>query len=154
MLAGLLLSAAAILVSLVVMGRNLLANPLRAGVGRYDLSTPQASLRAEAAMWANNDVRAILEVGVLLNGPRLREKLRTLKVHKEVPWKEGPVLFVSYEERGVKKYETETLEKDPDTGFWQRRLNVFTMVGGPAADREQEALEKQKHLWRTQGRLE
>jgi hypothetical protein len=72
-------------------------------------------------------------------------------VHKEAEWKGNKVLFVSYEENGIKKYVTEVFSKDAETGFWQPPSSLpFSYYVGS----ENDSLSTMMKTWTEKGRLE
>src|SRR5262249_9207842 len=117
-----ILGGSALAVSLLALALNLFrGNPLGAGLSKYDFSTPRAAMTSQWEMEVNGDIRALIEYGSTVNGPRIREKLKTLDVRKEAEWHGKKILFIRYESDGVKRYETVGMEKDAKSGFWMNR---------------------------------
>ena len=89
------------------------------GISNYDFSTPEKSLFSGLEIGANNDFRAqaeLMRVGSF--GREMKEKLKTIKVHREAEWHGKKILFISYEKNGITEYETRAFEKDAETGLW------------------------------------
>jgi hypothetical protein len=104
--------------SLVALGLYFFTDPLGPGLARYDFTTPRAALISQAQIQLRHDVRAALELQALTAGGNLQEKVNTLEVNKEADWNGVRILFVSYREDGVKRYETAGFEKNARTGLW------------------------------------
>ncbi|HVS38438.1 MAG TPA: MJ0042-type zinc finger domain-containing protein [Gemmataceae bacterium] len=100
------------------LGLVLFRDPLGGGMKRYRFSTPKDSLISQLQIEQNKDIRAMMELTALGNDPKVKEKLRTLEVRKEADWKGDKILFIVYEDKGVKKYETTAFERDVDSGVW------------------------------------
>lgn len=111
----LLLSGIAILISVVAMGRCWLRSPMGKGLAGYDFSTPKRACFSVEEMYLNHDWLAFSE---LCEGPMLKEYLKTLEVKKEVELEGRRILFVSFSLNGIKKFKTEELQKDAQTGLW------------------------------------
>ena len=61
---------------------------------------------------------ALIQADIRRTRPKAQEKLRTLQIKKEAEWKGAKLLFVSYEEGGIPKFEVAGLEKDASSGLW------------------------------------
>ncbi len=148
-IAGLGMSSLALLLSGVALGVVFFRNPLPgSSVKKYDFSTPKAALTSQLQMEQNKDLRASLEMSTLVEGPKIEEKLKTLDVRKEAEWSGKMVLFVAYEEKGVKKYDTIGFEKDAKTGFWMRRY-----VSAYDVRKDNPRLADTMESWRARGEL-
>ena len=122
----LILSIVAIVISLSSCMWMVFSNPAGKACKRYDFSTPKASLFSLAEMGANNDILAEEELRSLSNSLKMKERLKTLKVNKEVEWKGKKILFISYDRNGLTRHETPIFEKDDKTGFWLPARRVST----------------------------
>jgi hypothetical protein len=69
-------------------------------------------------------------------------------VRKEAEWKGKKILFVAYEEKGVKKYNTIGFEKDAKTGFWLRHY-----VSSFEVRKDDERLARVMESWQDRGEL-
>jgi hypothetical protein len=118
---ALLLAAAGFLLGATALGLVLFRDPLGSGMKRYDFSTPKAALNSQLQIQQNKDIRALMELSDLTDGPRLKEKMETLQVTREADWKNIKVLFVSYNEKGKTKHDVEGFEKNADCGLWVRK---------------------------------
>lgn len=94
------------------------SNPLGNGLSAYNLTTPEAACKSILSMTANNDIRALIELERLSKSQAYDEQLDTLSIHKEVNSRGRKLLFVSFKNNGVPKYEVRGFEKDAETGFW------------------------------------
>ena len=112
------LAALGFVLGATALGLIFFHDPLGGGMGRYRFSTPRDSLMSALQIEQNKDIRAEIQLNSLRSDRLLAEKLKTLEVHREAEWKGNKILFIVYEEKGVKKYETPTFEKDADTGYW------------------------------------
>jgi len=97
---------------------TLLRHPLGAGISSYDLSTPKAALRSMWEIQESMDIRAQIELSRLRSGDHGEEKLKTFEVRRMDEFQGKKILFISYEEDGLKKYECVGFEKDAGTGLW------------------------------------
>src|SRR5262249_6944987 len=59
-------------------------NAFGSGLESYDFSSPSASLKSQLEMEVNNDFRAAIEFSRRLGHKRVKEKLDTLEIKKEV----------------------------------------------------------------------
>jgi hypothetical protein len=149
---SLLLSCFALGLALFAVGRSLLHNPLGAGASRYDFSNPRAALVSEIKVKLNKDLLAMVELGLMEERPQLKEKLKTLEVRKEIERDGMRYLFVSFNEKGVKRYQALPFKRSAQTGHWQ--LNLFrTFSNRIGGDPAQTKFDEQVRAWETQGRL-
>jgi hypothetical protein len=148
---NLLLALVAVLLSGGALAWHFLHDPMGEGLERYDLSSPKAALVSIHEMERDGDVVALAELKQVEQGPKLDEKLRTLRVRREVDRNGKRTLFYSFEEHGVTKYETRTFEKDARTGHWKQVKEPATP--DTKLDDADAAFEKEKELWRTKGEL-
>jgi len=51
-------------------------------------------MTSDLQIQANSDIRAMSEYAKAVQGPKLREKLRTLEVRKDATWNGTTILFV------------------------------------------------------------
>jgi hypothetical protein len=86
------------------------------GLKKYDLSSPESSLRAFWTMEKDADLRALIETQALRSPAK--QKLASLKVEKLVPFNNKAILLISYNEEGKDRYSYESFAQDKDTGFW------------------------------------
>ena len=114
---ALLLSATALI--LVIYGGNLSLASSKKRLARYDLTTPKETLVSFMTMQLNGGFDTLREYYRRAGEGRLRELLKTLKVHSEAEYAGKKILFVSYDRRGTKKYETFAFEKDAESGLWE-----------------------------------
>ena len=140
------LSACALLLALVALGLHFLADPLGPGLARYDFTTPRAALVSQMQIQLRKDVRAARELQALTEGGKLKEKLDTLEVHKEADWKGTRILFIAYQEDGIKRYGAAGFEKNARTGLWAPAPVPLESVREQHAD-----LAKQIESWEKEG---
>jgi hypothetical protein len=110
------ISLSALCISLAALAWSIFANPFGSALKQYDLSTPEASLKSLLMMQASGDYQAILELNSL--GENTQEKIDSLKIHKKSEDAGRIVLFISYEDNGISKYEVSCLEKKADSDIW------------------------------------
>ena len=84
----------------------------------YDFSTPAAALTAQSQMLADGNYPALIQEEIRRNSPKAKEKLRTLEIKKEAEWMGTKLLFTSFEEDGIKKFNVAAFEKDANSGLW------------------------------------
>ena len=84
----------------------------------FNFSSPEDSLRSMLTMRRQGQFTALRSYDVAFNGAVLDEKLKTLQIHKTREHDGRRVLFISYNERGDKKYDTESYIRDADAGLW------------------------------------
>jgi hypothetical protein len=156
--AALLLSVAALLTAGAALGWQVLRgkraldqdlpDPLGKGLDAYDFKTPRNAYRSGLEMDRARDWRAYADLEKIRRGPELEEKLRTFQVRKEEAWKGAVILFVEYEEKGVKKFTTEAFERDARTGLWlPKYVSVFMVQNDNAT------LANQMKSWHAKGQL-
>ena len=114
----LVLSSTAFVLSLLAFAVALLRDPLGKGLDAYDFSTPRAALISQLQMTAHLDVRAVIELTQIREGKKVEEKIKTVKVHTESNYRGKKLLFISFKENGLWKYDVEGFEKHTDTGWW------------------------------------
>jgi predicted Zn finger-like uncharacterized protein len=141
-------AALALVLALVALGVAVFRNPLGAGLAKYSFTTPKNALVSHLEIQASKDIRAMMELDNVREGPQVREKIRTLDVKKEAEWKGTTILFVSYERKGVKKYEVVGFEKDASTGYWLR-----TYFSRYDLEKDNAELGRQIRSWETKGDL-
>jgi hypothetical protein len=129
---------------LVFFRRESLGNPL----STYDLSTPKAALISFMKMDLAGDIRARRELNQLIETPRLDEILKTIEFRKETTYKSTVILFVSYQEDGIKKYDFKGVEKDAKSGLWRS-----TYVNQYEIQDSNPALYQQLNKWKDKGEL-
>ncbi len=148
--AALIMSFLALAAAGVALGIVWFRSPFPgSGLKKYDFSTPAAAYRSRLEIEANKDLRAEIELQTELHGPQIKEHLRTLQVKKEAEWRGKKILFVSYEQKGVKKHETVAFEKDAKTGYWLR-----SYVSAYDVRNENRDLADQMESWSRSGSLE
>jgi predicted Zn finger-like uncharacterized protein len=148
---SLLLAGLAVVLAATALGITLFRpHPLGAGMSKYDFSTPKAALRSETEVRLKRDLRALLEMGELAEGPKLRERLDTLEVVKEAQWGNKTILFFSYKDDGEKKHHTEAFEKDAKSGVWMSR---FVSQYDAKLQKENPQLAEQIRNWESKGEL-
>jgi hypothetical protein len=104
--------------SLVALSLHFLAVPLGPGLARYDFTTPRAALVSQMQIQLHRDVRSALELQALTEGGKVKEKLDSLEVHGEADWNGTRILFIAYQEDGIKRYGAAGFEKNARTGLW------------------------------------
>ncbi len=137
---SLVMSACALALSLLALAWTLASDPLGKGIEGYDLSSPEGALRSELKMQLNQDIRARIQLDAMKKGKTVREKLETLKVHRTSDYAGKKLLFVSFTDNGISKYDVEAAEKDADTGMW---LHTFVSI----YDIEDSALQEAAERW-------
>jgi hypothetical protein len=108
----------AVLLSIIALCIAIFRHPLGRGMNAYDFSTPSAALKSQIEMALNNDIRAAIELETMRSRKAAKEKLNTLKIHKESEYGGKKILFISFEKNGILKYDIESFEKDADSGLW------------------------------------
>jgi len=95
------------------------------------------------------DLRAKMQLTQLHRGSKtIAERLKTLEVRKEAEWNGKKILFISFEEKGIKHYEAQGFEKDAESGLWMpSHVDAFT-VG-----RDNRPLADQMEKWERAGQL-
>lgn len=89
------------------------------GIDQYDLSTPKAALISSMEIDLNGDMLASFELTQLtLGADKAKERIETLKVHQEREWCGNKILFISYDEDGIQRYQTKAFSKNAETGLW------------------------------------
>ena len=136
------------LISLAALLWTIYHDPLKSHLDKYDFTTPKGCLLSTIQLELNNDIGTSLALKRLFSQRTLEEKLRTIAIHKEAEWRDKKILFVSYEENGIKKYDTEAFTKDAQTGFWEP-----SYVGFLIADEEQAPFHDDGYV-EEKGRLE
>jgi hypothetical protein len=84
----------------------------------FNFSSPEDSLRSMLTMRRQGQFTALRSYDVAFNGAILDEKLKTLQVHATREHDGRRILFISYNERGDKKFDTESYIRDADSGLW------------------------------------
>jgi hypothetical protein len=158
--ASLLLSLAALLVAGAALGWQWLggkpasseakpaADPLGKGLGAYDFTTPKNAFKSGLEIDKARDLRAITDLDKVRRGPEVEEKLRTFQVRKEETWKGAVILFIEFEEKGVKKHVAQGFERDARSGLWLPKY-----VSSYTVQSENATLANQMKNWETKGQL-
>jgi hypothetical protein len=94
------------------------SDPLGKGLDAYDFGTPNTALISQLKIEVNKDIRAGIDLAQIRVGELTKEKLNTIKVHKESTYRGQKLLFVSFEENGISQYTVEGFEKHAETGWW------------------------------------
>jgi predicted Zn finger-like uncharacterized protein len=139
----------ALLIALAALLVALFRGPGWGGFSNYDFTTPKAALTSEWEIRLNGDLAALVELHRQIDGPRLKEQLRSLDVRKEATWGKKTILFISFEQDGVKKYDTVGFQKDAKTGLWRHDF-----VSEFEVERENRPLAEQMRSWRESGKLD
>lgn len=113
----LVLSLAALVIAVASTAWNIFRNPIGAGISAYDFTTPQNALDSSLAIDINADIRAMLDLQ-RLKSRNSKEKRETLKIHRDADYQGKKILFISFKQNGITKYDTEAVEKDAETGLW------------------------------------
>ena len=113
-----ILPAVALIMALTALGLNYFHDPLGAGLNAYDFSTTKSAIESEAKIQINHDFRAMMQKEELLDGPRQKERLKTLEVRREAEWRGKVLLFVTFSENGIRKYQILGVEKHARSGIW------------------------------------
>lgn len=125
---SLTLSLIAVALAAVSLGLFLSAHPPGSSLRHYDFTTPHNAALSRLRIALEQDDRAAQELFHLLGSDELREKLSTFQIHEEAVYGDHRVLFISYDEKGVRKYEIDSYKKDARSGFWlPSYLNVYKM---------------------------
>ena len=132
---ALLLSGLALFVSVATFAWSFWHDPLGAGIRQYDLSTPEKALRSITDIRVSGNIRAQIEISRLIDGKKMQEKSKTIKVHSESNYQGKKLLFVSFTENGLPKNDIEAFEKDTDTGFWFPRYVSTYSMSDPAIEK-------------------
>jgi hypothetical protein len=124
-----------------------------AGLGRglsaYDFSTPKSALTSDLSARANMDFKALIELDNKIEGPRVREKLATMRVHREADWDRFRLLFISYREDGRARQAVEGFERDQRSGMWRPRY-----VADYQMEQTNPVLAREVRSWRESPALE
>jgi hypothetical protein len=161
---SLLISSVAVVASIIAIAHGYLDDPRGKGLARYDFSTPGTAFFSTEEI-LHSDYFARLGLHHEAEGPAYAEFLKTLEVRKEVDDRGKKVLFISFLRKGVKKYETVTMEKNARSGRWvggehvgvTESNAVFSTlrarIGFGLGVDDRSELEKQQDRWRTRGEL-
>jgi hypothetical protein len=84
----------------------------------YNFTSPEESLKSVLTMRRQGQFTALRSYDVAFNGAVLDEKLKTLQIHKTREHDGRRILFISYSERGDKKFDTEAYIRDAESGLW------------------------------------
>lgn len=144
------LAAVSLVVSVGALVLSALAfshSPLGEGVDAYDFTTPRAAVESYAAAKVNGDYMADVELRHRIALKKNQEFSATLEFRKEATAGSVKILFISYEQGGIKEYAIRMLEKDADTGLWS------TAVGKTWAKDASPELQKQIMSWIEKGEL-
>jgi hypothetical protein len=117
------------------------------GLNNYNLSSPREALFSIARIHADGDVRAILELDGLEHDFLPKELLRTLELRREVEHRGKKILFIAYEQRGIKKFDTRVFDRDAD-GRW-----LPSHLAPGDLERDHPGLAQQMRDWRERGVL-
>lgn len=144
-----IVSSLALIVAIVALVLPLFRDPLGSGLDSYDFSTPKAAMESRLKIRLNHDIRAQFELEKKLEGKRRQEELDTLEVKKQAEFRGRKILFVTYKQEDVSKYEVQSYEKHADSGFWVRsHVNEFEV------EKEDKELAAQMRSWRKSGELD
>jgi hypothetical protein len=113
----LLISLSALVIAAGSAAWTTFRSPLGPGISAYDFTTPQNAIDSSLAIQINGDIRALMDLQ-RLQSRYAQEKRETLKVHRDAEYQGKKILFISFKENGITKYETEAVEKDAETGLW------------------------------------
>ncbi|HZN36619.1 MAG TPA: hypothetical protein VFB80_22470 [Pirellulaceae bacterium] len=150
-----ILSGVALAISCGVACWTFSHDPLGRGLAAYDLSSPKAALVSQLKMLESQDYRAILESADQFNAKRAQDKLRTLEFRKESEFRGKKILFISYEENGIRKHDIQSFEKDAETGAWKSAYASITSVfEGSDETPDEKKLRGMIKKWRDSGALE
>jgi hypothetical protein len=101
-------------------------NPLGKGLKAYNFSTPKDAYLSQLQIEVDKDILARLELAKVKDGPQLQEQIDTTQVRKEETWKGITILFIEFQNKGVKKYFVQGFEKHEPSGMWlPKYLNGF-----------------------------
>ena len=64
------------------------------------------------------DFSTLMELQFKQRDRKVKIKLETIEIRKEVEWQGKKLIFYTFEENGIRKYSVSTVEKDAETGFW------------------------------------
>jgi hypothetical protein len=117
------LAAAAFLLALGTLIYVLVSDPLGSGLGKYDFSSPRAAYLSEMQIDRAADLRARIEYQRKFgertpSGKRLKEKMDSYELKKEVEYGSRRGLLVSYKSGGTVRREVVWFDKDEKTGYW------------------------------------
>lgn len=114
----LVLSLAAVVIAISSTAWSVFRNPLGPGISAYDFTTPEKAIDSDLAISINLDMRAARDIDRLMNLKKWEEKRNTLKIHRDANYQGKKILFISFKENGITKYDIEAVEKDAETGLW------------------------------------
>ncbi|HEY2783843.1 MAG TPA: hypothetical protein VGJ05_02610 [Fimbriiglobus sp.] len=92
-------------------------DPLGHGLSAYDFSSPEAAVKSQMEILEKSDFRALIELQRHKAG-ELKQSIKTLEISRVADWQDKKICFVAYLERGRKKKEIESFEKDLETKLW------------------------------------
>lgn len=148
-LLSILLSSTALTCALLALAVTLLYDPTQPNLKAYNLTTPEDALKSNLEMNANADFTSLLYLQGIEHGRRAAESLQSLRIHKTVEYQGQKVLFISYQENGLPKFDTPAFEKDAESGLWipqgTATLSYFKK------DEDLTPLEASIKSWRAQG---
>jgi hypothetical protein len=122
------LAALALVLSIAAVCIATARDPLGAGISKYDFSSPRAALVSQMRIKLNKDIRAVIDLETQVSGKKLEEKIQTFEVRKEVEFGGKKLLFITFKEDGISKYETKAVERDATTGLWlPSYLSAYTV---------------------------
>lgn len=153
-----IVSSTALLVACLTAAWVAVGDPWGKGIDKYDMSTPKAALLSGLEIQSGPYTHA--KIDYLVGNPRvaraLVEKRRTVEVHRETEWKGNKVLFISFEENGIKKRTVEFYEKDAETGlFWPNLGASFGMIADQISnDPAAKAMAERVKNWTDKGILD
>jgi len=147
---NIIFSVLSLILAIIALGLNLVFDPLGRGISSYDFSTPKAALESGVKIVNNQDIRALIQLGEVMEGKGRKEKLKSIEIHRESEWRGKVILFISYLNNGIKTYEIQGFEKDARTGFWQF-ARVSRWDRGMKDDNPR--LVDQIESWETKGQL-
>lgn len=119
------LSAVALLLALSTLIYVASRESFGSGLRKYDFSNARAAYASGLQMERDKDLRAFVEYERRfgehsLEGKRVREKIDSYELQKEIDYGSRKGLLVTYKAGGEKRHEVVWFEKDDDSGFWVR----------------------------------
>lgn len=111
-------ASVALLLSLGTFIFQMMSKPFGQGIDKYSFAEPLEAYKSALRMTINKDILAQIQFSAAINDRKLKEKLKTIKVHKVREYGGKTILFVEYDEAGLPKREVKGMEKDSASGFW------------------------------------
>lgn len=118
---ALLLATIALAISVLAAAYVVYRDPPWGRLSRYDFSTPEAAYTSQLRINANADLPALIELQRKLQGKQVREKLDTVHVARSREFRGKQILFIYYEQKGMRMYEIAFMERDVEAGkMWKQ----------------------------------